>query len=242
VPKKTDDDIRPSALLSRGPSFERAAWLAKMLRAADQKELADPTEDDIAEMRMALGDDRTFAALPDDKKALLFLAMLTIRERLKIYREWVKFEEEPAGPLLSPLASLAAAIPNSHGLFSVAAAEMSEVRGISIPEAWRNINQFANTAEFFRKIFQRIAAKPKVFDKRTVRSRRQRHEAAMIGDSLKIIGVNVRMTGPNDRGRAGDDGLRLAIRIVRYTSGEKIELDAFRGRLARARALRTIHG
>jgi hypothetical protein len=106
VPKKTDDDIRPSALLSRGQSFERAAWLAKMLRAADQRELADPTEDDIAEMRMALGDDRTFAALPDDKKALLFLAMLAIRERLKIYREWVKFEEEPAGPLLSPLASL----------------------------------------------------------------------------------------------------------------------------------------
>ena len=229
-----DSDID---LMARGPSFERAAWLANMARMADRREIADPTDDDIQEMRKAIGDDPTFEKLSDANKTLLFCAMLTIRQRLHIYDELVKFEEEEPGPLLSALANLVATIPNYHGLLSVAADEMSEIGGTTVHEAWRKIIECANTAKLLREIIQRIAAKPKVYDMRKVRSRRQRHEAVMIRDCLKVIGVVIRMTGPDEYERKGDPGLKLAVRIVRYTSGKEPELHAFRTRLSRARSL-----
>ena len=228
--RKPDSDL----LARLGPSFERAAWLANMARMADKKEIADPTDDDIQEMREAIGDDPTFEKLSDANKTLLFCAMLAIRQRLQIYDELVKFEEEKPGPLLSALTRMVATIPNYHGLLSVAADEISEIRGTTVGEAWRKIIEFANTAKLLLEIVQRISAEPKVYDKRTVRSRRQRHEAIMIRDCLKVIGVVVRERGPDEYGREGDDGLKLAVRIVRYTSGEQLELHAFRTRLSRA--------
>ena len=230
--RKPDRDID---LMARGPSFERAAWLANMLRMADRKEIADPTDDDIQEMREAIGDDPTFEKLLDGNKTLLFCAMLTIRQRLQIYDELVKFEEEEPGPLLSALTGMVATIPNYHGLLSVAADEMSEIRGTTVDEAWRKIIECANTAKLLREIIQRISAEPKVYDKRTIRSRRQRHEAIMIRDCLKVVGVVVRKTGPDEYGREGDPGLKLAVRIALYTSGELLELHTFRTRLSRAR-------
>jgi hypothetical protein len=232
--RKPASDI---GLMARGPSFERAAWLGNMLRMADRKEIADPTDDDIQEMREAIGDDPTFEKLSDANKTLLFCAMLTIRQRLQIYDELVKFEEEKPNPLLSALTGMVETIPNYHGLLSVAADEMSEIGGTTVHEAWRKIIECANTAKLLQDIVQGISAKPKVYDKRTVRSRRQRHEAIMIRDCLKVVGVVIRMTGPDEYGREGDDGLKLAVRIIRYTSGEDVELHAFRTRLSRARSL-----
>jgi len=224
-------------LMARGPSFERAAWLANMLRMADRREIANPTDDDIQEMRRAIGDDLTFEKLSDANKTLLFCAMLTIRQRLQIYDQLVKFEEEEPGRLLSALTGMVATIPKYHGLLSVAADEMSEIRGTTVGEAWRQIIECANTAKLLREIVQRISAKPKVYDKRTIRSRRQRHEAVMIRDCLKVIGVDLCETGPDEYGREGDPGLKLAVRIVRYMSGKQPELHAFRTRLSRARSL-----
>src|SRR5271166_4888809 len=106
-------------LMARGPSFERAAWLANMLRMADRREIANPTDDDIQEMRRAIGDDLTFEKLSDANKTLLFCAMLTIRQRLQIYDQLVKFEEEEPGRLLSALTGMVATIPKYHGLLSV---------------------------------------------------------------------------------------------------------------------------
>jgi hypothetical protein len=225
-------------VMARGPSasFERAAWLAKMGRMQDRKEIADPTDDDIQDMREAIGDDPTFEKLSDENKTLLFGAMLTIREQLRIYDGLVKSEEEEPGPLLSALTRVVTTMPNYHGLLSVAADEMSEIDGITVHEAWRKIIDSANTAEVLRGIIPRISGAPKAYDKRKVRSRRQRHEALMIHDCLKPIGVAIRMTGPDEYGREGDDGLKLAVRIVRYTSGEDVRLHAFRTRLSRARS------
>ena len=79
---------------------ERDAWLAKMRRAVAQKEMFDPTEADIAEMRAAIGDNRAFEKLSDANKALLFCVMLTLREQLEVYGEHAMFEQErPAGPV-----------------------------------------------------------------------------------------------------------------------------------------------
>jgi hypothetical protein len=229
--RKPDSDL----MARWGPSFERAAWLANMARMADKKEIADPTDDDIQEMRNAIGDDPTFEKLPDPNKTLLFCAMLTMRQRLQIYDELVKLEEEEPVPLQSALTRMVATIPNYHGLLTVAADEISENRGTTVHEAWRKIIEYANTAKLLLGIVQRISAEPKVYDKRKVESRRQRHEAIMIDDCLKVIGVVIRMTGPDEYGREGDDGLKLAVRIVRYTSGEQLELHTFRTRLYRAR-------
>jgi hypothetical protein len=208
-----------------------------MLRMAEQRALAEPTEDDIQEMRAAIGDDPTFARLSDASKSLMFCAMLTIRRRLEIYDGLVKFEEEEAGPLLSALTRLIVTVPGYHGLLSVAADEISEVRGTTVNEAWRTIVECVNTVELLRGIFERISARPKVYDKRTIRSRRQRHEAVMIRDCLKLVGVDLRKTGPDEYGREGDEGLKLAVRIVRYTSGKQPGLHAFRTRLSRASSL-----
>jgi hypothetical protein len=232
--RKPDRDID---LMARGSSFERAAWLATMLRMADRKEIADPTDDDIQEMREAIGDDPTFEKLSEANKTLLFCAMLTIRQQLQIYDELVKFEEEEPGPLLSALTRMVTTIPNYHGLLSVAADEMSEIDGTTVHEAWRKIFECANTAKLLREIIQRISAKPKVYDKRTIRSRRQRHEAIMIRDCLKLVGVDLRKTGPDEYGREGDEGLKLAARIVRYTSGNLPGLHALRTRLSRTASL-----
>jgi hypothetical protein len=230
--RKPDRDID---LMARGASFERTAWLANMARMADRREIADPTADDIQEMREAIGDDPTFEKLSDTNKALLFCAMLAIRKRLQIYDELVKFEDEEPGPLLSALTGVVTTIPNYHGLLSVAADEMSEIGGTTVHEAWRKIIECANTAKLLQEIVQRISAKPNVYDKRTVRSRRQRHEAIMICDCLKVVGVDLYETGPDEYGREGDPGLKLAVRIVLYTSGKQPKLHAFRTRLSRAR-------
>jgi hypothetical protein len=229
--QNSQSDIDP---MGRGPSFERAAWLANMLRMADSREIADPTESDIQEMRSAIGDNPIFAELSDANKALLFCALLTIRLRLRIYDELVKFEEEEPRPLLSALMAIVATIPNYHGVLSVAADEISEISEISVGEAWRNIVEFADTAELLRDVIQRSASRPRVYDKRTIRSRRQRHEAVMIRDCLNLVGVNLRKTGPDEYGSEGDEGLKLAARIVRYTSGKLPGLDALRTRLSRA--------
>jgi hypothetical protein len=185
-------------------------------------------------MRAAIGDNQTFARLLDADKDHMFSAMLTVRHRLQIYDELVKFEEEDPSPLLSALTAIVAAVPNYHGLLSEVADEMREGGETPVGDSWRKIVEFANTAELLRESIQRISAKPKVYDMRKVRSRRQRHEAVMIRDCLKLLGVDLRMTGPDEYGREGDDGLKLAVRIVRYTSGKQPGLHAFRTRLSRA--------
>ena len=215
--KKASGDI---SLMAQGPSFERAAWLATMLRIANARAMADPADDDKQEMRAAIGDNQTFARLLDADKDHLFSAMLTVRHRLQIYDELVKFEEEDPSPLLSALTAIVAAVPNYHGLLSEVADEIGEISEISVGEAWRKIVEFADMAELLRDVIQRIASRPRVYDKRTIRSRRQRHEAVMIRDCLKLVGVNLRKTGPDEYGSEGDEGLKLAARIVRYTSGK----------------------
>jgi hypothetical protein len=122
------------SLMAQGPSFQRAVRLANALRMRDRKKLVDPTDEDIQDMRAKIGDNLSFARLPDANKSDLFCAMLTIRHKLQIYDDLVKSEEEELGPLLSALASLVAAIPNCHGLLTRAVVEMSETCGTTVGE------------------------------------------------------------------------------------------------------------
>jgi len=207
-------------VMARGPSYERAARLTNALRMADKKELADDT---------------SFAMLSDANKATLFRGMLAIRLRLQIYPDLVNFEEEKPGPLLSALKAVVATIADHHGLLTVIVDEMVDIR-LSVNEAWRKIDELVGTAEMLRAIVQKMPPKPKIYDGRTVRSRRQRHEALMIRDCLEHVGVRVMKADAYDHGGDGDEGLMLAGRIVRYTSAEKVEPHAFRMRLSRAEA------
>jgi hypothetical protein len=232
--RKPDRDID---LMARGQSFERATRLVKMLRMAERREIADPPDDEIPKMLAVLGDDPTFAMLSDDNKRLLYCGMFNIRLRLQIYPDLIDFEEEKPGLLRKALKAVLTSIADRHGLLTVVVDEMVDSRGLTVSEAWRKIAQFVGTAELLREILRKIPAEPKVYDKRTIRSRRQRHEAIMICDCLKVVGVDVHMTGPGDNGRTGDPGLVLAARIVRYTSGEYVPADRFRKRLSRGRSL-----
>ena len=55
----------------------------------------------------------------------------------------------------------------------------------------------------------------------------------MIRDLLKVVGINIRKTSPDEYGREGDAGLELMARIIHYTSGDKPSLEALRMRLTR---------
>jgi hypothetical protein len=85
-------------------------------------------------------------------------------------------------------------------------------------------------------IAQKIAAQPKVYDKRTLRRRRLRDETITILSCLELFGINVSKTGPGEHQGKADDGLELMARIIGYTSGVKPSLNALRMRLTRARA------
>ena len=102
-----------------------------------ERRFADPTDDDIQEMREAIGDDPTFKKLLDSNKSLLFCAMLTIRQRLRIYDELLKFGGRRYRPAVRALTGMVATIPNYHGLLSVAADEMAEIGRTTVPRRGR---------------------------------------------------------------------------------------------------------
>jgi hypothetical protein len=236
--RKPDSDID---LMARGPSFERAAWLANMARVAVRRLIAVPTADDIQEMRKAIGDDPTFDKLSDTDKTFLFRALLTIRERRRIYSEQVKFEHEDPAPLQRALADLVATMPNYHGLLTAAADKMRENCGTTFRESWQTIRRLANDAEMLRQslediseeVCQRRTGKPKVYNGHTIRRDQQRYETIAIRESLRAFGINIGKTGPGEHQGKGDAGLNLMACLIHFTSGRKPTLDALRTRLRR---------
>jgi hypothetical protein len=236
--RKPDSDID---LMARGPSFERMAWLANMLRMANRREFAEPTDDDIREMRKKIGGNPLFAKLSDANKAELFRVIVTVRQRLRIYERLPEMEEEDIAPLLRVLADFVATVPNYHGLLTVAVDEMSGTCGTTVGDGWQTIIGLVNIVESLREIVegiseevcQRRTGKPKVYDKRTIRRLRQRYETIAIRDCLRALGINISKTGPGDHKGKGDDALELMANIIHYTSGAKPSLDALRTRLTR---------
>ena len=109
----------------RRTSSERIAWLAKMRLAVARKEMFDPAEADIAEMRAVIGDNKAFAKFSGANETLLFCVMLTLKRKLEVYGERVRSEQERTGAGRSVLAKLS----KVHGLLSAAADEMNEVGG-----------------------------------------------------------------------------------------------------------------
>jgi hypothetical protein len=200
--------------MTQGESFENAAWLANMLIAIEKRALFEPTDDEIRKMRAKIGDSPLFATLSDANKAELLRVILTVRLKLETYDRLSKFEQGSIAPLLRVLADFVATIPNHHGLLGVAADEISEGRSATVSETWGDIRRSVETMALIFEIVQRIVAQPKVYDKRTLRSRRQRDETTTILSCLELFGINVSKTGPGDYQGRGDDGLELMARII----------------------------
>jgi hypothetical protein len=206
--------------ISRGPSFERASRLGKALRRRDKKEIVTPTESDVQDMRTKIGDSPPFNRLSPVDQNLLLSVINTLRLKLQVYDDYPKLREEKPGPLLTATTQLVAAT-SSYGLMAVVADKMSKKLGITIDDAQA-------------KIVQKAPAQPKVYDKRTVRSRRQRDEAATIRNCLKSFGITFSKTGPDEYQGKGDEGLELIARLIHCTSGKRPSLHALRRRLTRA--------
>jgi hypothetical protein len=231
--KKFDDS---ASLMAHGESFENAAWLANMRIAIEKRRLFEPTDDEIQKMRAKIGDSPLCAKLSDANKAELFRVMLTVRLKLETYDRLSKFEQAHIAGLLRVLADFVATIPRHHGLLSVVADDISQIRSTTVSEAWEDIRRSVETMTLMLMIAQKIAAQPKVYDKRTLRRRRLRDETITILSCLELFGINVSKTGPGEHQGKGDDGLELMARIIGYTSGVKPSLNALRMRLTRARA------
>jgi hypothetical protein len=213
VLKKAGYNIRPSGQKPQRTPAERNAWLAEMGYAVAQKEIVDPTEADIQEMRAAIGDNGAFAKFSDANKALLFSFMLTLRRKLEVYGENVGFEKE-----------LAAEVSKTHGRLSVAADKMREAGWTTAAEA-RQIN---DAADILLGIIQAIAAEPKAFNGRTVGSRRKRDEAMTVDNCLKVFKAVV-------PGVKAKDWRDLEARISCYMSGKEIDPDNLKKRRQRTR-------
>jgi hypothetical protein len=134
--------------------------------------------------------------------------VLTLRRKLEVYGESAMSEKERAAKL-----------SKIHGLLSVAADVMNEVGLTTDAEALQTPLGF----------IQRIAAEPKVFDGRTIGSRRKRDEAATIANFLKVFKAVVREV-------KAVEWLDLEARIARYISGKKLEPESLHKRRQRARA------
>jgi hypothetical protein len=219
--------------IAGGPSFERASRLAKALGRRGQKEIIAPTENDVQDMRSKIGDSPPFNRLSGANQDLLLYAIHTLRLKLQVYDDYPKMREEKPGTLLTATTKLIAAT-STYGLMTVVADKMSKKIGITIDEAQVKINEAIETVRLMREIVQEAPARPKVYDKRTVRSRRQRDEAVTIRNCLKIFGISVRKTGPDEYLGKGNEELELIARIIHCTSGRKPGLHALRRRLTRA--------
>jgi hypothetical protein len=212
--KKAGYNIRPSGKKPRRTSSERAAWLAKMRRAVAQKEIFDPTEADIQEIRAAIGDNGAFAKFSKANEALLFSVILTLGRKLEVHGENVRFEKE-----------LAAEVSKTHGRLSVVADKMREAGWTTAVEARR----ITEAADILLGIIQSIAAEPKAFDGRSVGSRRKRDEAVTVANCLKGFKAVV----PGVKANAWHD---LEARISCYMSGKEIDPDILKKRRQRTRA------
>lgn len=219
--------------ISRGPSFERASRLGKALRRRDKKEIVTPTESDVQDMRTKIGDSPPFNRLSPVDQNLLLSVINTLRLKLQVYDDYPKLREEKPGPLLTATTQLVAAT-SSYGLMAVVADKMSKKLGITIDDAQAKISEAVETVKTMREIVQKAPAQPKVYDKRTVRSRRQRDEAATICNCLKSFGITFSKTGPDEYQGKGDEGLELIARLIHCTSGKRPSLHALRRRLTRA--------
>jgi hypothetical protein len=219
--------------IGRGPSFERALRLEKALLRRDQKEIVAPPESDVQDMRTKIGDSPPFNRLSGANQDLLLCVIYTLRLKLQVYDDYPKLMEEKPGPLLTATTKLIAAT-SSSGLMTVVADKMSKKLGITIDEARVKINEAVETVKLMQEIVQGAPARPRVYDKRTVRSRRQRDEALTIRNCLKSFGITVSKTGPDEYQREADEGLELTARIIHWTSGRKPDLNALRRRLTRA--------
>ena len=212
---KVGCNIRPLVQKPRRTPSERNAWLAEMRYVVTQKKRFDPTEADKAEIRAAIGDNGAFAKFSDaNLGAKLFSDILTLGRKLEVHRENVRSEKE-----------LTAELPKIHSRLSGVADKMREVGWTTAAEA-RQINE---AADILLGIIQAIAAEPKVFDGRTVGSRRKRDEAVTIAKCLKCFKADV-------PGVKADDWRDLEARLVRYMSGKKISSEGLKGRRQRARA------
>jgi hypothetical protein len=219
--------------IANGLSLKRASRLSRARVMINQKEIVAPPESDVREMRTKIGDSPPFNRLSSADQDDLLSAIYALRLKLQVYDDLPKFMEEKPGPLLSATTKLIAAT-SSCGLMTVVAYKMSKKLGIAIDEAQVKINEAVETVRLMREIVQGAPARPSVYDKRMVRSRKQRDEAAAIRDVLKLFGITISKTGPDEHRGKGDEGLELIARFVHYTSGRKPNLHALRSRLTRA--------
>jgi hypothetical protein len=221
MPKKAGYNIRLSGQKPPRTPTERGEFLATMRWAKAQKRMASPTLDAIQEMEAVIGDNAAFAAFPPEYKALLFEGVFTLRLKLQVHGESVRFVEE----LTSPLRSVLTKLSKAHILLSGAADEMSEVGGTTLAEARQEISKHADALP---GIIQTIEDVPKNFDWRRVGRLRKRDEAFAINNVIKFFRTRV----PKVKAR---DWHELEARLVRYTSGIEIDPDSLKMRRQRAR-------
>ena len=193
---------------------ERDAWLAEMRYVVAQRRWFDPTEADTAEIRAAISDNGAFAEFSGADEAELFSVFLTLRRKLEIHGENVRFEKK-----------LAAEVCKTHGRLSVVADKMREAGWTTNAEA-RQLNEAAN---ILLGISQSIAAEPRAFDGRSVGSRRKRDEGEAVANCLKPFRARV-------PGVKADDWYDLEARLVRYMSGKKLKPESLHKRRQRTRA------
>jgi hypothetical protein len=209
--------------------------MARRLR--EERVLAPPPLSEVVKITAILADDKTFAALSEDGKNALRLALYNIRIQLQAhYHDLILAEKESAATLLAVLKPVPGALEDHHNLLTRVAEELRVSLGWAVGDSWRAIRSLADLGEVLVEALERIKADPHGIDMRTVGRLKRQHEVLMIRDCLRVVGVEILLTDAGDHGGTANPGLALAARIVRYTSGRKVGARAFRILLSRAQS------
>jgi hypothetical protein len=189
----------------------------------------EPTDDDIRDMRKAVGKERGFLELSDENKAQLFRGMLRVRRVDEMYRDLMRGGTEDPDPMRAALEKFVGLAPENFGHLGTVARRWAEL--LEIEQGWPaqlHMVGFINAAAQVAQISRTLAGEPKPRDERNTRPRRTKAETDGILAILKEVGVNV-----DGETKGKSKAAQLAGAIVGYTRGKKISGAAFVKRLSR---------
>ena len=189
----------------------------------------EPTDDDIRDMRKAIGKEQRFLELSYENKELLFRGMLRVRRVDEMYRDLSASGTEDPDPMRAALEKFVGQAKENFGHLGTVARRWAEL--LEIEQGWPaqlHMLSFLHAAEDVAQISRTLAGEPKPRDERNTRPRRTKAETDGILAILKEVGVNV-----DGETKGKSKAAQLAGAIVGYTRGKKISGAAFVKRLSR---------
>jgi hypothetical protein len=230
-----------AALRARIPMVTPEEQSSTRPEEVDAENDPEPAEDDIRAMRDALGDDPTFACLPEAGKAALFTKMFGMMWVAGIYDDVAKqYSTGKLAKSARELQKLEAVIPLFDGYTDThlvqALGEMRRRRQLEWPSMFEASEIFVRFARELVECSEAVEPSGKL-QPPSNRPPKALALVEMMVELLRGLGVHVGATGGE-----GGPATKLMIRMYAYVSdGEVITADAIKDRLKRLKDWKAAH-